>query len=117
MDKVVLKKDVAEAIERWLRMNDGNKDMLLRFHADKGDWEFGFQAFNTIDLMTMASALINGYEVEKSPEDKVRERFDYCYKQWQTAGDAPYRRYYHGKVVGVQQTLDLLGIKITGVNA
>ncbi|MGN7387782.1 hypothetical protein [Sporosarcina sp. SAFN-015] len=58
-------------------------------------------------------ALVNGYEVEKTPEEKVR---DYYGKINALIAE---HRYSHdvGVRFGIEKTLDLLGIKIEGVNA
>ncbi|MEC0718978.1 hypothetical protein P8882_01655 [Bacillus haynesii] len=60
-----------------------------------------------LDLLTLAAALINGYEVEKTPEEKVRE----YYESYGGSPSAMERK------EAVQDTLDLLGIEIEGVNA
>ena len=51
----------------------------------------------------LMEALICGYEVEKSPEEKVREYYNVL-----ITANPKY---------AVQHTLDLLGIKVKGVNA
>lgn len=73
-----------------------------------------------LDLLTLAAALINGYEVEATPEEKVREYFEATKtrrREKRDAGDIEDQRYNSGKIDGVINTLNLLGIKIEGVNA
>lgn len=70
--------------------------------------------------MTLAAALVNGYEVEKTPEEKLREYFEETKRtrdERHLAGDTEGKRFHGGALVGICNTLELLGIKIEGVNA
>ncbi|MGN9867377.1 hypothetical protein [Bacillus swezeyi] len=68
-----------------------------------------------LDLITLAAALINGYEVEKTPEEKVREFYDsfecgpLMYPAEMSFRNETYRRI-------IKCTLNRLGIKISGIN-
>ncbi len=64
-----------------------------------------------LDILTLAAALLNGYEVEKTPEEKVREYFE---KLWADYCDTNEIEIAKETIIN---TLDLLGIKIEGVNA
>lgn len=66
--------------------------------------------FNDVPLETLVDALVNGYQVEKSTEEKVRE----FYESFVHHDDG---EYCEGVAYGINQTLDLLGIDIPGVNA
>jgi hypothetical protein len=110
MDKVVLPKEVANAIEisricgystleiviHSLEAIDGHayKDTIRHFAADNFD--------------TFLNALVNGYEVVKTTEERLRERYEYAERVG--GGGRIYRD-------AVRDTLDILGIKIEGVNA
>jgi hypothetical protein len=68
----------------------------------------------------LAVALVNGYEVEQTPEDKVRERYS------RAVADMRFHRekcqigmekYFDGYTSGIFDCLDDLNIKIEGVNA
>lgn len=69
------------------------------------------------NLPLYMSALVNGYTVEQTPEEKVREYYDS--NDW--TGDEELvpteRQRMLGRRQGVRRTLDLLEIKIEGVNA
>jgi hypothetical protein len=107
MEKVVLSKDVAEAIERWLTTR--TKEELLKLHAeDDCGWIMVYESLIGVPLMTLASALVNGYEVEATPEEKIKNVYD-CY-----SCDT---RYDIGVRYGIRRTLELLGKPIPGVNA
>lgn len=56
---------------------------------------------------TFLKALVNGYEVEETPEDKVR----YYYMKQSRIGDLIDSTDY-----AIRHVLDLLGIKIEGIN-
>lgn len=112
MSKVVVTKEVAEAIERYLDGDDTYREKLLEDHA--GNYSSGanwsdfydgkvYNALDSLSLMEMAEILVNGYEVEKTPEDKVRELFE----------SSPFAI---ERKSGIVRTLNLLGIKIEGVN-
>ncbi|MED1148918.1 hypothetical protein P4T97_06740 [Bacillus paralicheniformis] len=68
--------------------------------------------------LTIVAALINGYEVEKTPEEKVREYYAANYQRHEQSMPRSKDDFYtSGVAEGVRNTLDSLGIKIEGVNA
>lgn len=131
--KVTVTMEVAEAIE-VLRSSVGGHNLneygIITYLGDEaqrraypelnvlyshylGEGAIGFP----LDLM---QALVNGYTVEKSPEDKVREYYDRCHANMRLCyatnrvNDAHLN---NGQAIGASITLDILGIKIEGVNA
>ncbi|PAK29582.1 hypothetical protein CJ467_14385 [Bacillus velezensis] len=70
-----------------------------------------------LDLLTLAAALINGYEVEATPEDRVREYFAELQEKERAAQSRGVTFSLECEREGVINTLNLLGIKIEGVNA
>lgn len=57
-------------------IKDYGKSEVLRNHADSTTkWTAHLSALNDIDLLTLSAALVNGWEVEKSPVDLLREKF------------------------------------------
>ncbi|NUJ16264.1 DUF1642 domain-containing protein [Bacillus glycinifermentans] len=93
--KPVITKEQAELFEK-LREVYTDEELVARYIDNELDlFDLGFTDF--------LAALINGYEVEKTPEDKVREYFV-------NLSESCDRR-------AVISTLNLLGIKIEGVNA
>ena len=117
MNKVILTKAQAEAIEAARRF--GCIEEVVSVCANNKMW-VGFSEYkplNGIDLPTLMSALVNGYEVELTPEEKVRE---YCTTVGQAFRDRHSDEgasYNSGRLTGIRTTLTLLGIKIEGVNA
>jgi hypothetical protein len=113
--RVTLPREVAEAIEK-IREKGGRNYVIVRAaiklseaSAEEkviSDWVIkNFQ--DNLDALIIA--LVNGYEIEKSPEDKVREFFESC-RQFDST-------YHYGAKYGIITTLNILDIKIPGVNA
>ncbi|MET3658460.1 hypothetical protein [Sporosarcina psychrophila] len=65
----------------------------------------------------LMQALVLGYEAEKTPKEKVREYYDRTQRKTIYHPDEYDRGYENGTAEGVEQTLNLLGIEIEGVNA
>jgi hypothetical protein len=120
--KVTLPREVAEAIE--LARKWGYRDAeILKQAAGHGFVDHELIPLESVDIMTLAKALINGYEVEKSPEEleaerkeKVREYYEFWSER---ANDRDYeiRTEAENKLDGMLFVLDAYGIKIPGVNA
>ncbi|MFC7799190.1 hypothetical protein ACFTRE_14630 [Bacillus subtilis] len=115
--KPTITKEQAGAIQIFM---DGDKEKsdLLRIHA-KDRWIEEFSCLNELDIMTLAAALVNGYEVKKTPEEKVREYYEWLKRsrdERHLAGDVEGKRFKAGLLQGVLNTLDYLGIEIEGVN-
>lgn len=70
-----------------------------------------------LDLLTLAAALVNGYEVEATPEDRVREYYAELQEKERAAQSRGVTFSLECEREGVINTLNLLGIKIEGVNA
>lgn len=116
MEKVVLPKEVADAITN-LR-NAGLTDFYIIGNAYNGNrhdadlkliTEYINENANAFDdeeekgYMHIMKALVNGYEVKQTPEDKVKEMYqkstEHCFRK------------------AIFMTLSTLNIKIEGVNA
>ncbi|MCY8472388.1 hypothetical protein [Bacillus halotolerans] len=120
--KPTITKEQAEAIDS-LRNGKAEWDIEEFLYAyTSADYSTSpeFQPIASMDIVTLAAALVNGYEVEKTPEEKVREYFEDVKNRREKRRDAGLFesfRYNDGKVDGIRNTLDYLGIKIEGVNA
>jgi hypothetical protein len=119
MEKVKLPKEVAEAIER-LR-NEGASVHEIVYDYASGNVLYSqynkLADFASDNFDTLLKALVNGYEVEMTPEEKVREYYD----RWKFQADADLcieeRVIAERSMNVIKCTLDNLGIKIEGVNA
>lgn len=124
--KPTIPREVAEAIEE-LRIQFAD-DIILRWAASG---HYDGEAFSVLSnyahslvvidgestqeggLITLASAIINGYEVEKTPHDKVREHYENLVG---ASGSGEYREQYLAAIDTVKIVLDLLGVTIDGIN-
>ncbi|MDH5159882.1 hypothetical protein [Heyndrickxia oleronia] len=111
--KVTLTKEQAAAIERAKERKETHRIVLAAAEKPSG-WHNGiYVPLNELSLEKLMSALVNGYEIEATPEEKVRKYYDEIKEM--------YERYEYdiddGVLTGVRKTLDLLDIKIEGVNA
>ncbi|ARV43483.1 hypothetical protein BCV50_00035 [Bacillus subtilis] len=116
--KPTITKEQADALLH-LYSAEWTKSDILEYHAT-GEWLERCYSLNDLDIMTLAAALVNGYEVEKTPEEKVREYFEGVRNsrdERYLAGDIEGKRFHGGALIGIYNTLELLGIKIEGVNA
>lgn len=108
--KVKVSKEVAEAIE-FLR-NDYNYG-FAEFMQVRSNGKFCSirKAFplNDIPVERLAIALINGYEIEQTPDEMVAELFN-------DISTEP-SRYDAGYCAGILFVLEAYGLKIEGVNA
>ncbi|ARC72391.1 MULTISPECIES: hypothetical protein [Bacillus] len=101
----VITKEQADSIAAFLEV--GTKEELLTAKVHCCHFGDEYSGINTIDIMTLAAALINGYEVEKTPEEKVREYYE-------SHGGSPSAE---ERKAAIRETLYKLGIKIEGVNS
>jgi hypothetical protein len=113
MDKVKITRKQAEVLETELKSShiQGDKSKFVKMYVNLGDddWEQGYP-LTCLDKDTLIRALYIGYEVEETPEDKVLKYFKSLKsgEDWETAN--------YQNACGVVMTLDLLNIKIEGIN-
>lgn len=117
-EKVTVSRKLAEAIEHF-KNPDGyayeNYEIMREYFSisevvAKADNEFRLELRRTKTDLLM-SALINGYEVEKSPEEKVRAYYNEFSVDKRHLTGSQYAVGY-----AILNTLNILGIKIEGVN-
>jgi hypothetical protein len=112
-EKVKVSREVAEAIEYLLNHEHYGytKEKLLLTHAEmerfpKRTWADN-SALNNVELLDLAAMIVNGYEVEQTPEEIIKEKYEelFDYEPIDRACKDSFRF-----------ILDTLGIKIKGVN-
>ncbi|MGD7032721.1 hypothetical protein ACPZJV_16420 [Bacillus velezensis] len=109
--KPTITKEQAEALDA---QKFANYEEYILIAACSG--EFEGTSIGELDIMTLAAALVNGYEVEATPEEKVRE----FYKDFEVDPQTfPAETHFRNKECQrvIKSTLNLLGIKVEGVNA
>ncbi|MDQ0174458.1 hypothetical protein [Bacillus chungangensis] len=67
---------------------------------------------NKIDLQTLMAAMVNGYEIEKTPEEKL---LAYYKNMWMCEDDSG-TMYSLGVCEGIRNTLEILGITVEGIS-
>ncbi|HWL13254.1 MAG TPA: hypothetical protein VNQ57_09690 [Ureibacillus sp.] len=116
MDKVKVSSEMAKAIEGALDEYNSDPNQVLENH--RYDWVFECAPLNSLSHLQLAEIFLNGYEVEKTSQEKVKAYFDKCeqvleeYKNGCLLMNADYK----GRKEGVLATLSLLNIKVAGVN-
>jgi hypothetical protein len=101
MEKVMLSKEEAKALESALEVNGGDKANVVHWHA-RELWSNEREVLNDLDLDTVCRALYEGYEIEPSPEEKIKTYYDATPKGYTTAV--------------IEDVLNLLNIQIQGIN-
>ncbi|MGD7007587.1 DUF1642 domain-containing protein [Metabacillus sp. 84] len=122
-EKVVLPKEVAEAIEKVWSMSDNatlSKHLYLnnwtQLYKDKRPVEDvvkleEYAEEKPIEYMT---ALVNGYTVEQTPEERLLEWYQGYKSDKGLSAWAAGRR--DGIITGIPVALNILGITIPGIN-
>lgn len=118
MEKVKLPKDVAESIE-GIRSGDGdNRHVLEEILNDRPVTKESETVYKYAKdhLDTILKALVNGYEVELTPEEKVREYWDKMMKSRYSCKNEIQLDNIESEIAGIEKTLELLEIEIEGIN-
>jgi hypothetical protein len=118
--KVTLPKEVAEAIENYRSQGFSNASIIATAVTSGG---VGSRSKALVYFVTaekgnsdvLMRALVNGFDVEKTPEIMLREYWEDVITRWEDADKG--ERYYEGSHDAIITVLGILGIKIAGVNA
>ncbi|MDQ0873758.1 hypothetical protein QFZ77_002417 [Paenibacillus sp. V4I3] len=111
-DKVKLPREVTEAIDKMKYMG------VVSIMANMAHWSeedptteelYTIHDYYLKNPYMIAQALVNGYEIEETPEDKVREYYN---QQNSICTDRQ-----HSPANAIRNVLNFLEIKIEGVNA
>jgi hypothetical protein len=115
-DKVKLPKEIATYIEDLLI--GGNNEMLISGVLGNANSQKYIAVRNYFkkDFDSLLQALVNGYEVELTPEDRVRRMFDEACREERYGRDKAYASWWGGRRMTIIDTLNALGINIIGVN-
>lgn len=98
---IILTKEQAEALETIKQDDTWPLESMINYHVSSVWHSNPYNHLNDMDLATLLEAYFCGYEVEKSPEDKVYEMYN--------NGDV-------GIKTTVRMMLGHLNIKIKGIN-
>jgi hypothetical protein len=107
----VIPREVAEAIEHYCDVPAGNISIITRvLGGNLGEYE---RRLTTIPFDDLVTAVYVGYEIEQTPEDKLRAYYENAKQCADIYANGEGFRIEADTIV---KTLDLLGIKIGGVN-
>lgn len=111
-EKVKLPREVAKAIGtlRGMDFKVTNHDIIYAFAASKSDEYPALIEYASEHFDDLLKALVNGYEVEETPEEKVRRYYEKMISHTPNSHAAQ-------SADTVIEVLDMLDIKIKGVNA
>lgn len=109
-EKVKLPREIVEALDAtkymgWHNIIESTVNMGEISTSDLIEIRDHFRT----DWSILARAYVYGYEVEETPEEKVKALYD----RYSMSDDRKYR----GMAIGIKETVDALNIKIEGVNA
>lgn len=123
LTKVTIPKEIAEAIEKTRRDYKSNYVILHQVrgslvtphHLTLKHWAFDIRGEGSPDLLM--EALVNGYEIERTPHEELREYYEVIHEDIERNdyGLGLYRA--EGAAEGVLKTLNILGITVEGINA
>jgi DNA integrity scanning protein DisA with diadenylate cyclase activity len=118
--KVTVPQSVATAIAHFVNLADSKHEAftdILRLGYETEQSEIILRHFDG-DYDVLMEVLICGYEVEKSPEEKVREFYKNLTEEIRSnPHNYVAQNKYQFAAFVVKATLNRLGIKIEGVNA
>jgi DNA integrity scanning protein DisA with diadenylate cyclase activity len=123
-NKITVPPSVASAIRHYVNLADTKTEaftdiLSLGYEAERS--EIILRHFDH-DYDELMEALICGYEVEKSPEEKVAEYYEYVKSEreslqgYSTLEIRQQSEKYRTTELAIKNTLDLLGVTIAGVN-
>lgn len=108
MNKVILTKAQAEALENALEFC-GKRSLVIENHLT-AIWSGSRKTLRDLSTETLLDALIEGYEIDPSPEEKLQIFYESLCKE------KDINPYESGVKYGVVEVLNILNIPIEGVN-
>lgn len=110
--KVKITKSLAKAIEGALD-ECGSIDGVLANHDY--DWIEECTPLNELNHHQLAIILINGYEVEQTPEDKIKELYEEYNDLYVRSDEDVYQKYLFARDA-IAEVLEILDIEIKGID-
>lgn len=119
MEKVKVPQEVADAIEYAKKVHTSLTNILDDVFncGGSGDAEMKMLAeFFKDDEISLMSALVNGYEIKKTSDERLREYYEYLlFRKKGHASKGEYAK-ADARLDGFLKALELLEVKIEGVN-
>jgi hypothetical protein len=117
-EKVFIPKDVAEAIEEYRSKGFSDASIVATAVTNGGVVERARALVNFVtehrdNSKRLMQAIVNGYEIELTSEDKLRTYWEKVVNEY---ADEECTRYYEGAHDAILTVLIILEIEIKGVN-
>jgi hypothetical protein len=110
MEKIMLKKKEAAAIRTMLNNKAQDKQACIEYYLKYRDaWKGGYLPLAELGFDKFVQALYNGFEIEETPYDRVRNLFE--------TENAKSVNHQISSASAIRSVLAILNIKIEGVNA
>ena len=118
-EKVKVSRELAKAIEIVTTKHDESYLLWLHRQIQRtgSGWETGYPGCDSLDgisTIKFAEILINGYEVEETPEEKILKTYQSKNDGRLQSDDMKWINDAYTN--GIVFTLEMLGIKIKGIN-
>lgn len=117
MEKVILSKEVSDAINDVLNFYSP-AEVIATIINDRGCSAYGTKMNvlvkryheETLDINTLMNAFVNGYEVEKTADEKIKEYYNsHLHRGFEDS-------YSNGVLTSIKMVLNYLNIIIEGIN-
>ena len=117
MDKIILTKRQAEALENLKRegdLDDAIDVVMFKIQRGKGWINNGLEALDELSHKDILQALYVGYEVEETKEETLSIYFNDLIDKIGNNEDED--SFYYGYSLGIEKALEILEIEIEGIN-
>lgn len=114
-EKIKLTKEQSNGLEVIKKLY--SIDNILKTHAkaNEGAWTGNAEDVNDLSLSDLATALINGYEVEMTADEIIIKDYNNALKSRNEATSIYREMFFDGYLLGVESTLETLGIDVEGI--
>jgi hypothetical protein len=110
----------AEALKEYRMFKKTNEEAIEYYIKNNKTWVMGFEPLKDMGLEKFCQAVICGYEIEKTPAQRLKEWYD---QEVQMETRQSKSIWYNGTMQtpisyprAIKKTLDILGIQIEGIN-
>lgn len=123
--KVKLTQEQARALESAKKIHGNHRpdavvDIVISQHCRDERWGEGYESLNDLTTADLARALLIGYEVEQTAEEKVLVAYEAAERMLNAESRKDEKSYesgfWWGKINGMKSVLDAYGIKVKGIN-
>ncbi|MEI2356118.1 hypothetical protein [Mesobacillus zeae] len=116
--KITVPAEVAEALGLYVGATKSKTEAFMSIRNDGDIYKQSsvIRSYFKSNIDGILEALVNGYTVEQTPEEKVREYWSKLMSDRYNVNDEHHLDKLSAEIHGIIKTLNLLGIKIEGVN-